>query len=255
VLTIRKLIAGIFLGAAIAATSGHATAAPAPTILNGFHTVYELRYAALRGDATIALQATDVPNEYLYSVTTRTRGIARLLRPGTASEIARFRYDENGFRPLSYRLDDGIAKAENDSTIQFNWQTGIATSTHGTETVELPIRAGMLDRLTADIAAIQTLRKGEPLTGFDLVDRNEIRRYEYTLQGEETIRVPAGTFRTVKYMRRRPGSSRATLIWFAPDREYLPVKMTQLKRGESVIEMFATVLEPLNSTSAATPAR
>lgn len=240
---------------AIAATTGHATAVPAPATLHGFHTVYELRYAALRGDATIDLQAADAPNEFLYSVTTRTRGIARLLRPGTASEIARFRYDENGFQPLSYRLDDGIAKAENDSTIEFNWQTGIATSTHGTETVELPLRPGMLDRLTADIAVIQKLRNGETLTGFDLVDRNEIRRYEYVPQGEETIRVPAGTFRTVKYLRNRPGSSRATLIWFAPDREYLPVKMTQLKRGESVIEMFATVLEPLNKSATETPGR
>jgi len=255
VLTIRKHAASIFLCAAIAAIPGHATAATPPPTLNGFHTVYELRYAALRADATIDLQAADKPNEFLYSVTTRTRGIARLLRPGKASEVARFRYDENGFQPLSYRLDDGIAKAENDSSIQFNWETGIATSTHGTETVELPIRAGMLDRLTADIAAIQILRNGETLTGFDLVDRNEIRRYEFTLQGEETINVPAGTFKTLKYLRARPGSSRATLIWFAPDMEYLPVKITQLKRGESVIEMFATVLEPLNRTSAATSAR
>jgi hypothetical protein len=255
VLTINKHIATTFLCAAIAATLSPAAAEPAPALLNGFHTVYELRYAGLRADATIDLQATDTPHEYLYSVTTKTRGIARLVHPGTASEVARFRYDENGFQPLSYRLDDGAAKAENDSAIEFNWQAGVATSTHDTETVELPVRAGMLDRLTADIAMIQKLRSGETSSGFDLVDRNEIRRYEYVLQGEETIKVPAGTFRTFRYMRSRPGSSRATLIWFAPDREYLPVKMTQLKRGESVIETFATVLEPLNKSSTKTRGR
>lgn len=243
-LKLSKNFAGLCLVAALAATPSHAADEPAAAILNGFHTVYELRYSALRADATVDLKPGDIPNEYLYSVTTKTRGIARLLRPGAASEIARFRYDENGFQPLSYHLDDGVAKAENDSDIQFNWQTGIATATHEIETVELPITAGMLDRLTADIAAIQKLRNGEPLTGFDLVDRNEIRRYEYTLQGEETIKVPAGTFKTVKYLRNRPGSSRATLIWFAPDIAYLPVKITQLKRGKSVIEMLATLLEP-----------
>jgi hypothetical protein len=215
-----------------------------PASLQGFHTVYELRYSALRADATIDLQSADAPNEYIYSVTTKTRGIARLMRPGTATEKARFVYDANGFRPLSYRLDDGVAKAENDSDIQFDWQSGIATSTHESETVELPISPGMLDRLTADIAAIQELRNGRPLTGFDLVDRNEIRRYEFTLQGEETIKVPAGTFKTVKYLRARPGSSRATLIWFAPGKAFLPVKITQLKRGKPVIDMVATVLEP-----------
>jgi hypothetical protein len=110
----------------------------------------------------------------------------------------------------------------------------------------------MLDRLTADIAMIQKLRNGETPTGFDLVDRNEIRRYEYTLQGEETIKVPAGTFQTVKYLRNRPGSSRATLIWFAPGMDYLPVKIAQLKRGKSVIEMFATLLQPANTAPSET---
>ena len=245
-LKICKQSVTVFIAAAFVATPSHAADEPAPATLNGFHTVYELRYSALRADATVDLKPVDTPNEYLYSVTTRTRGIARLMRPGTASEIARFRYDENGFQPLSYRLDDGVAKAENDSNIEFNWETGTATSTHEIETVELPISAGMLDRLTADIAAIHKLRNGETLTGFDLVDRNEIRRYEYTLQGEETIKVPAGTFKAVKYLRSRPGSSRATLIWFAPDMEYLPIKITQLKRGKPVIEMLATLLQPAN---------
>jgi len=253
VLKLSKHIAGLCLVTALAAIPAHTTYAAAPATLSGFHTVYELRYSALRADATVDLKRSDMPNEYLYSITTKTRGLARLLRPGAASEIARFKYDENGFQPLSYNLDDGVAKAENDSDIQFDWQTGIATATHEIDTVELPITAGMLDRLTADIAAIQQLRNGETLTGFDLVDRNEIRRYEYTLQGEETIKVPAGTFRTLKYLRNRPGSSRATLIWFAPDIDYLPVKITQLKRGKSVIEMLATLLEPTSTAQAEAP--
>ncbi len=243
-LKIMSSIAGSILIVVVGASLTGAVSGADPVSIQGFHTVYELRYSALRADATIDLQAADAPNEYLYSVTTKTRGIARLIRPGTATENARFVYDAGGFRPLSYHLDDGVAKAENDSDIQFDWENGIAKCVHETATVELQISPGMLDRLTADIAAIQELRNDRPLTGFELVDRNEIRRYEYTLQGEETIKVPAGTFKTVKYLRSRPGSSRATLIWFAPDMAFLPVKMTQLKRGKSVIEMVATVLEP-----------
>ena len=233
-LKVLRMLAGIWLVAAGSAT--HAEVRAVSPAIQGFHTVYELRYAGLRADATIDLKHTDTPGEYRYSVTTKTRGLARLLRSGTANEVATFIYDDNGFRPLSYHLDDGVAKEENDSDIQFDWGNGTALCRHDAQTVELQIDAGMLDRLTADIAAIQALRDGQPLSGFDLVDRNEIRRYEFTLQGEETVKVPAGT-----------------LIWFAPDADYLPVKFAQLKRGKSVVEMFATVLEPAAGEAAPAP--
>jgi len=239
---ILRMLAAIWLVAAAAAT--HAEVPAVSSAIQGFHTAYELRYAGLRADATIDLKPTETPGEYLYSVTTKTRGLARLIRPGTATEVAKFIYDHNGFRPLSYHLDDGVPKEENDSDVQFDWAKGTAVCRHESQTVELQIQVGMLDRLTSDIVAIQSLRDGRPLGEFDVVDRNEIQRYEFTPQGEETIKVPAGTFKTIKYLRGKPGSSRATMIWFAPDAAYLPVKLAQLKRGKSTVEMYATVLEP-----------
>ena len=128
--------------------------------------------------------------------------------------------------------------------IEFNWEAGIAHSVYKGVPKDIDITAGMLDRLTADIAAIHELRNNRKPTSYEITHRNSIRLYEFTQQGEETVSVPAGKFRTVKYLRQRPGSSRATLIWFAPDADYLPVKIVQLKRGKSQIVMVATLLEP-----------
>lgn len=239
-LTAMRWLARCALGAALAAS---ATAAE-PAALQSFRASYELRYSALRADATMVLQPAVTAGEYIYTISTKTRGVARLVRPGTATEVARFTYNRNGFRPLTYKLNDGSESDDNDSAIQFDWQTGVAQCTHENESAQLQISAGMLDRLTADIAAIQTLRDKKTLTEFAVVDRNEIRKIGYVYQGEETIKVPAGTFRTMKYLRQRPDSTRATQLWFAPEAAYLPAKIVQLKRGKPVVEMLATALEP-----------
>ena len=120
-----------------------------------------------------------------------------------------------------------------DSHVDFDWPAGIATSLHDGERRQLTIKAGILDRLSADLAAILDLRQGKVLEGYDMVYRNEIRRYEFRFGGEEAIVTPAGTFSTLRYLRQRPGSRRSTIIWFAPELCYQPVKVEQQRDGKT----------------------
>jgi len=235
-----------FAVAALLASSAIAQAGTPGTVgeLAGFHAEYEASYAGFKAEAVMDLRPADAPNEYVYEVVTRAIGFARLVRPGTGIERSRIAVTESGFAPISYQLDDGTEEVENDTDIDFNWETGIARSVYKGVTKDIDITAGMLDRLTADIAAINELRNNRAPGSYEITHRNDIRLYEFTPQGEEMVSVPAGQFKAVKYLRQRPGSSRATLIWFAPEADYLPVKIVQLKRGKSQIVMVATLLEP-----------
>jgi hypothetical protein len=49
----------------------------------------------------------------------------------------------------------------------------------------------------------------------------------------EAIKTKGGSFDTVKYRRYRTGSSRSTLIWFAAELEYLPVRMQHFNKDKS----------------------
>ncbi len=228
------------------ATIAIANAGASDTIteLAGFHAEYEASYAGLKAEAIMDLRATETPNEYVYQVVTRALGLARFIRPGTGTETSRIAFTGSGFIPISYQLDDGTEKLENDTDIQFDWEAGIAHSIYKGVAKDIEITEGVLDRLTADIAAIHALRNNQQPTSYEITARNSIRLYEFTPQGEETVSVPAGTFHAIKYLRQRPGSSRATLFWFAPEVDYLPVKIVQLKRGKSKIVMVATLLKP-----------
>jgi len=148
----------------------------------------------------------------------------------------------NGERliPLHYQLDDGTAKGEDDTTIEFDWDTGVARSIYEQQEATLELTSAVHDRLTTDLLVMQSLSADDPLERFQIVEKNAVRDYELTYRGEETVEVPAGRFAAVKYLRQRVGSSRATLIWFAPAVNYLPVKLEQLKRGKPVVTTVAT---------------
>ena len=182
--------------------------------------------------------------EYRYEVVTKARGMAKLVRSGTGIERSVFRLTADGLRPQSYHLDDGTAKLENDADIEFDWDNNVAHSVYVGEPMRIDLSPGILDRLTGDVAAIYALRNGTEPGQQQITDGESIDTIEFTPQGREKISVPAGTFECVKYLRQRPGSSRAAMIWYAVDAGYLPAKIEHLKRGKTNITMVAIRLQP-----------
>ncbi|MEE4185449.1 MAG: DUF3108 domain-containing protein [Gammaproteobacteria bacterium] len=201
---------------------------------------YRASYAGFSGDVRMELNRSTAADEYIFTVTTQARGLARLVRPGMATEEARFRVSDAQLVPLSYVIDDGTKDGDDDTVIAFDWDTGVAHSVYEQQEATLELTSAVHDRLTTDLLVMQSLGTGDALERFQIVEKNAVRDYELTYRGEETVEVPAGRFAAVKYLRQRVGSSRSTLIWFAPEVNYLPVKLQQLKRGKPVVTTVAT---------------
>jgi len=212
--------------------------------LSGFHAEYKAHYSVFSGTVILDLQPAGRKGEYLYEVHTKTHGLARIVRPGTALETSNFALIDGKIRPIRYQLDDGTKKVENDTDIRFDWEACVAHSNYKGEAKDIPIKPGILDRLSADIIVIMGLRAGHDPGSYEITDRNSVRTYAFEALGEETMKVPAGEFRTLKFKRQRPGSTRSTLIWYAPDMDYLPVRIEQQKHGKTAITLVATQLQP-----------
>ena len=157
-------------------------------------------------------------------------------------EEARFTSDGERLYSTSYVVEGGSKSSDDDSDIRFDWDSGSAASIYEEEAATLPLEGEVYDRISADIVIINDLRNGLEPRSLRIAEKNEVRDYEFTFQGKETVEVPAGTFDTVKYLRQRIGSSRSTLIWYAPAADYLPVRMEQLKRGDPVATSVATTI-------------
>jgi hypothetical protein len=68
---------------------------------------------------------------------------------------------------------------------------------------------------------------------FSLLDKNSVREYLYTREGEETLQTPIGSVATVIYRSQRKNSPHVNRYWCAPDRGYIPMRVEQ-KRDDEV---------------------
>ncbi len=208
----------------------------------GFSVEYRARYSAFSADISLDLESSQGSDEYRILATTEARGLAKLVRSGKMSEQAHFIFDQGMLLSQDYVLDAGGNSEEDSSELRFDHERQSIASIYEGAPTTLSLTGEVYDRITADIVIMLDLRNGRQPRELRIAEKNQIRDYTFSFRGEETIEVPAGNYRTVKYLRQRTGSSRSTLIWYAVDANFVPVRMEQLKRGKSRVTSVATRL-------------
>ena len=112
-----------------------------------------------------------------------------------------------------------------------NWDAEIALSTEDDETWQLPLRDGVMDQLSYQVALRQALidnSDSEAIFSFDIIDGDAIKMQQYRLVGEEILSTPLGELNTLKLERVREASDqRASKIWLAVDWNFLLTRIEQ----------------------------
>jgi hypothetical protein len=108
--------------------------------------------------------------------------------------------------------------------------------------VDVALRPGAQDGMSVQIALMLDLERGGSPDGFWLIDRNELKQYEYTGEGVARIATALGELDTVIWSSRRPGSERVTRVWYAPSLGYLPVQAERRRGGKLEWQMRITRL-------------
>lgn len=200
---------------------------------------YEVRVAGLGGELTSTLSRNGA-GVYVFENRTRAKGVARMARPRDVLDRSEFRNDGDRLQPLRYDSEDGSRKNKRGNVIEFDWNAGKAGSQYKGELRPIELEEGILDRQLLQIAMMRDLAAGERSATYTVIDRHDVKRYEVEVLGEEKVAVPGGEFQTLKVERRRPGSSRSSLLWCAPELDYLPVRLEQLKDGEVIATLQLT---------------
>jgi hypothetical protein len=181
--------------------------------------------------STVKLERRDV-DTWAYSSSSEPRGLGNLypLRPNMQSVL---RLTVQGVEPLSYHATDGSSANARGAQVRFDWDAARITGTYEGTDVDLPLKPGVQDDLSIQIALLVALRQGRPPGVLSLIDKNSIRDYTYSLEGEESIATKLGQIQTVIYASHHEGSPRVTRFWCAPSKGYVPVRIQQ-KRVDSV---------------------
>jgi hypothetical protein len=188
----------------------------------GFTAVSETSLKKVRDDAGSIV--------YEYRSTSKTRGLARLVRRAPVIETSRFRFDDDGFTPMEFHFINGKASDERSNHIIF--ADGKANSTYKGESVSMHTQAGYVDRALEQIVLRQGLQQGNWQQRFVVVDRNDVDDVVYSSGPTEDVETGLGKMTAVRLLRQKDGSSRSTRIWFAESLDFLPVRIEQLRKGE-----------------------
>ncbi len=232
---LAALTLGLFAAAFIPAAAA-ASIAPIP-----FAATYDVSFRGISAGELHSTLRPEGSGEYVYETRANPRRLARLFVSSRAVERSVMRIDEDGVRPLSWFSDDG--RSERD-VLEFAWNEERVSGTVNGNRVQFPIAPRMQDRLSMQIAVITALLRGEEPGALSMVDER-LKHYSYTRVGTERIRTSAGEFEAVLYESTRPGSSRLSRFWHAPELGFLPVRAEQLRNGKVETVMELTGLRPI----------
>jgi hypothetical protein len=195
---------------------------------------FEASYAWSWHGATVAESTLKLErrggNTWVYSSTSEPRGLGRLypLHPRLSSVL---RLTDHGVEPQNFHADAG--SEDRDANVDFNWESGRATGTYEGVKLDLPIKPGVQDDLSVQIALIVDLLHGRTPDTLWLIDKNSVRDYHYQREGTVTLDTPLGSVATVIYSSQHTSSPRITRFWCAPSLGYLPMRVEQ-KRIDKV---------------------
>jgi hypothetical protein len=227
---LRARTALSLLGVLAAAGGPTPATAAAPDELKPFQASYSWSWkGATVAVSTLKLERGD-GDSWIYSSSSEPRGLGHLypMRPRLRSSL---RITDEGVQPLSFKAEGG--GDSHNADVKFDWSAGRASGVYEGVLVDLPLKPGIQDDLSVQIAMMVELLRGRTPEQLSMIDKNSSRDYRYQREGEATITTPLGRIDTVIYSSQHPGSPRVTRFWCAPARGYVPMRVEQ-KRLDSV---------------------
>ncbi|HEY3808378.1 MAG TPA: DUF3108 domain-containing protein [Steroidobacteraceae bacterium] len=166
-----------------------------------------------------------------YSSSSEPRGLGFLypMRPRLESLM---RVGADGVQPLHFQATDGTRADERGADVSFDWNAARATGKYDGVDVDLPLKQGVQDDLSIQVALLYALRHGQPPANLSMIDRNSIRDYSYRREGTATIDTKLGRIDTIVYASQHAGSPRVTRFWCAPSKGYVPMRVQQKRIDE-----------------------
>ena len=201
--------------------------------LKPFAAAYEVVYRGMNAGTTTLELSSEGSDRWRYVSKANARGLFRLVLSGEIRQTSQFTLAGGDPRPARYVADDGTEDVKRDIRLDFDWKAGRVRGTAETHPVDRPLREGLQDGMSVQVALIRALLAGERPTSYFLIDKDEIKEFLYQAEGTARLKTAVGELDTLVYSSRRPTSDRVTRVWYAPSLGYTPVQ-AERRRGDKL---------------------
>ena len=148
--------------------------------------------------------------------------------------------------PLSYHYQREGTGPDKYYQWQYDLATKTATDLKNHQTISLNFTDGLLDKLSYHLQTRIDLINHPKQKRFVypvISAKGSIKNYQYLYDGEEEVMLPFGLVKTIRLKREIVEKKRITYVWFAPELNYLMVKLYQVKDGAEQFEAQLATLE------------
>jgi hypothetical protein len=172
-----------------------------------------------------------------YSIVSVVKGRGILALAPVLKRSSRGRITPQGLRPDEYRDQRGDRWAV---TAKFDWNSrSITQDKNGkAETLDMPVTAQDPLSLAYSFAFFPPTGKEFEVTR---ADGRGLSPFRFLVVGPEKLSTPAGELQTLRISKVRDGpEDKATDIWFATERDYLPVRILIVDKDGTRADQVAT---------------
>jgi hypothetical protein len=198
------------------------------------------------GEARVSLH-DEGAGRYTYETRTGPTGLLALLRRGSeVHERSSWVIHGEHLRPLEYEYHQRLGSRRRDVRLTFDWAHNTVRNDIGGDVWTMEVPEGTLDKLLVQLAVMVDLQDGPAELEYQVADGGMLKTYQFSVTGTETLETPIGTFETTRVERVHSEQARTTVLWCAPELNFLPVRVEQREKDGA---RFRMSIERLNGLS------
>jgi hypothetical protein len=224
----KALQFNIIKGACLASTFLSAVLFAAPKQLQSYQAQYDiLRKGERLGSAYRKLIVSNNTCELSYK-----SDLKWMIFTDKRSELASFYCDDQHVKPNTYVMRRSGTGPDKDYSLAFDHSKKQVQSNLSKYPLSIKFKEDFQDAISYQVQMRLDLKAGKNVFDYPIVDKKgRSRNYKFEIIGEETISVPYGNIKTIKAKRLYDNDKRQAFAWFAPEMDFLLVRMWKGEKG------------------------
>ncbi len=237
---IFRPIAAIVLAATVLTAPADAAPAADAASIAPFSAHYVAQWKSISvGSSDLVLAADTAPGRYVYTWRITARGIFHLVYSHDVVQKSWLHIDGDRVLPDRYEAEDGSSRLK----LEFDRSAGRVRGEVSGKPVDLALKDGTQDLMSIQIQVMQDLKNGALAPKFWIIDKDQIKDFDYAIEGKARINTALGELDTLIVTSRRPDGDRVLRMWFAPSLGYIPVLAQRTRAGRVEFTMRIRRLE------------
>jgi Protein of unknown function (DUF3108) len=218
-------------------------AAGAHALPKQFTAEYTLSTMGLEiGDTRRTLRA-EGDDRFVFESLSVPKGIATWFISDTLLERSVWQDVNGGVQPQEYLYRRSGGRKNKLIEMSFDWKDRVVQGLDGSRHWHMDLPEGTLDKLSFQLALMQDLKQGKRKLSYPIADKGEVSVYNVRILGNEDVKTPLGTFKTIKVQQVRKSNERGLTLWAAPSLDFMPVKIEYKEKGGQIYRSLLRSLQ------------